>query len=554
MSRSPRSARDDVAPYLLGWRALSSHLRQGFSWSGNERDTAFVGHGNGLFSDVSAISGLDVLDDGRAAVTLDLDLDGDLDVLRVGRGSPRLRCLENRGKPHGNFVGVRIVGMGSMQDGVGAKVTLTAADGQERSFVRRAGSGFLAQESPWTLVAMPRGGAVSGMVVWPDGTVEVFPDLIVGRRYILRQGTGKAQRFVPPSSIVLAAELEDHGHERSSSRVVASAPLPFPSLLILDQEGARRRVLGTKRKGAISQPQPTLLHVYSVDCVHCVKELPALSAAALTLGEQGVALLALSSDPAAEQLRAKGLLEKVHWPAARGRAPQQALRLLEAVGAYLGDDEGPLVLPASFLFDGDGRLVVLYKGAVSGAQLQADLGLAAALDPGNRRVFSGLRPGRWAMAPRGEEGQAFAGFLRSRGLVEGAKELEALIIEVQGMEQGTALVQVAQARWLQGRREDALVLMEKALGLAGTPVEVRAEWLRSLASMEGLLHRNAAALEHWQASLVLDPGNDPARIGLGVALYRLGRLEAYGAILLDLSQRAPGLGAQLRRIVGDEGP
>ena len=63
--------------YEGSWRALNKLMRRGRSWSGNERHKAFWQGKKGVFWDVSHSSGLDFLDDGRAASVVDWDFDGD---------------------------------------------------------------------------------------------------------------------------------------------------------------------------------------------------------------------------------------------------------------------------------------------------------------------------------------------------------------------------------------------------------------------------------------------------------------------------------------------
>ena len=53
----------------------------GASWSGSERNNAFLNLGDGTFADASAVLGIDFMDDARAVVTTDWDGDGDLDVI-----------------------------------------------------------------------------------------------------------------------------------------------------------------------------------------------------------------------------------------------------------------------------------------------------------------------------------------------------------------------------------------------------------------------------------------------------------------------------------------
>ena len=55
-------------------------LKEGFSFSGFERDHLWVNRGGERFVDISGITGIDSPTDGRGAANGDLDNDGDLDL------------------------------------------------------------------------------------------------------------------------------------------------------------------------------------------------------------------------------------------------------------------------------------------------------------------------------------------------------------------------------------------------------------------------------------------------------------------------------------------
>ena len=67
----------------------------------------------GRFADISATSGLDFPDDGRAVGSLDWDLDGDLDVWVTNRNAPRLRLMRNDTEHQNDYVAFRLVGNGT---------------------------------------------------------------------------------------------------------------------------------------------------------------------------------------------------------------------------------------------------------------------------------------------------------------------------------------------------------------------------------------------------------------------------------------------------------
>ena len=108
---------------------LKHMLRAGRSWSGRERHCVYLNTGgHGRFADVSATSGLDLIDDGRGLAMTDWDADGDLDLWISNRNAPQLRFLRNDAAG-GSWIALRLVGDGERtnRDAVGARVAVTVA-------------------------------------------------------------------------------------------------------------------------------------------------------------------------------------------------------------------------------------------------------------------------------------------------------------------------------------------------------------------------------------------------------------------------------------------
>ena len=61
-------------------------IREGRSFSGKERHCCYLNTGASRFANVSAATGLDLIDDGRAAGVVDMDQDGDLDIIAGNLG------------------------------------------------------------------------------------------------------------------------------------------------------------------------------------------------------------------------------------------------------------------------------------------------------------------------------------------------------------------------------------------------------------------------------------------------------------------------------------
>ena len=84
-----------IARYEDTWETINRLIRRGGSWSGFERNCFFVQSDAGEFLNVSAVSGLDVIEDGRGLAVLDFDRDGDPDLLLKSRSSPQVRLWRN---------------------------------------------------------------------------------------------------------------------------------------------------------------------------------------------------------------------------------------------------------------------------------------------------------------------------------------------------------------------------------------------------------------------------------------------------------------------------
>ena len=151
------------------------------SQSGNERNHLFLNQGDAELKDVSLISGLDSIADGRANAVWDFDRDGHQDIALLNANNPFLQLFHNQLKSvdpnNSNFIAVQLTGGNhtgqatdewSNRDGIGAVITVKAGD---RSFVReaRAGEGFAAQNSKILLVGIGDQTVAELSVRWPSG-------------------------------------------------------------------------------------------------------------------------------------------------------------------------------------------------------------------------------------------------------------------------------------------------------------------------------------------------------------------------------------------------
>ena len=153
MSQSPIDdfSERSVTRYRQGWKALNRLLHEDRSFSGHERNCAFLNTGGDVrrqpFADISAASGLDFDDDARAVALADWDFDGDLDIWITNRTAPRIRFLRNNHVSSNHFLAIQLIGNGKTtnRDAVGARVEVVLAGDQNAPLLKTmtAGDGFL---------------------------------------------------------------------------------------------------------------------------------------------------------------------------------------------------------------------------------------------------------------------------------------------------------------------------------------------------------------------------------------------------------------------------
>ena len=136
---------------------------------------------------------------GRGAAYADYDGDGDLDlVITDNNGAARL--LRNDGGNRNHYLRVRTVGTTSNRDGIGARVTVTAA-GRRQWAVVKTGSSYCSQsELPLTFGLGAAAVPARVEVRWPSGRVDVV-DARADTTTTIREGeTGAASPAGRPPS------------------------------------------------------------------------------------------------------------------------------------------------------------------------------------------------------------------------------------------------------------------------------------------------------------------------------------------------------------------
>ncbi|HUF63146.1 MAG TPA: ASPIC/UnbV domain-containing protein, partial [Verrucomicrobiales bacterium] len=190
MSQSPVDDFSEAAlvSYQQGWQALNRLLHEDRSFSGHERHSAYLNCGSGAFANVSAVTGLDFAEDGRAIGLVDWNFDGLIDMWITNRTAPRLRFLLNQTETSNRFIALYLEGNGTTtnRDAIGARVEALDFE-QPLIKTKYAGEGFLSQSSGWMHIGLGRrDDPVRVEVKWPNGRPEVFEGLEPDAFYVLR--------------------------------------------------------------------------------------------------------------------------------------------------------------------------------------------------------------------------------------------------------------------------------------------------------------------------------------------------------------------------------
>jgi hypothetical protein len=154
----------------------------------------FRNKGNGKFDDVTDRVGTALRQAvvGRGAAYLDIDNDGDLDlVLTTSNGAAKL--LRNDNGNQNDMLRIKTVGTRSNRDGIGAKITVTTSEGLHLFKMVKSGSSYLSQsELPVTFgLGKPRANKVVSLdIVWPSGKRESARNILPNQFLTLEEGKG----------------------------------------------------------------------------------------------------------------------------------------------------------------------------------------------------------------------------------------------------------------------------------------------------------------------------------------------------------------------------
>jgi hypothetical protein len=148
--------------------------------------------GNRRFEEVTDRAGavFQLSEVGRGAAFGDIDNDGDTDVV-VGNDSGPVRLLINNVGARQHWIGLRLLGVPSARDALGARVGVMRKDRSTLWRRARSDGSYGSANDPRVLVGLgPLVEPPTVKVLWPSGRVEEFASAAVDRYTTLKEGNG----------------------------------------------------------------------------------------------------------------------------------------------------------------------------------------------------------------------------------------------------------------------------------------------------------------------------------------------------------------------------
>ena len=175
----------------------------------DEPNISYRNRGDLSFEDVSSDWGLDMPGVSHGAAFADLDRDGDLDIV-VNNLNANVAVYVNEGTD-GHRLLIRLEGTRSDRFGVGARVTIHTAAGQQTRLLTLA-RGYLGADEPLIHFGLGAQTAVQKLIVdWPSGSRQVFVDVPADRLLTVTEPTQPGLQTPAPAAPKPLFEAADPG-------------------------------------------------------------------------------------------------------------------------------------------------------------------------------------------------------------------------------------------------------------------------------------------------------------------------------------------------------
>jgi thiol-disulfide isomerase/thioredoxin len=326
---------------------MAKILEDGFSFSGFERDKLYLSDRGERFVDISGLSGVDAVSDGRGAAYADFDNDGDSDIFLTSLQGQAHHLFRNDVGQHRGFLRVTLHGRDSGNDAYGAQVRVKTSQGV-LARIKAGGSGFVSQSDPRLLFGLGDDDSAQWLEVhWPSGLTQRFGAIAAGSSVLIREGSAELEylqerRFSLPDPLAADALVHQALRPRLGEQ--------FPSLTLTDLQGIKLESSDLSS----SSGRPLVVNLWATWCVPCRAEMPQLEKLYPKLQAAGVDLIGISVDVAEARRKIPSYLKRIGISYPSYTTDESSLELL-----YSGDQ---LFVPITFILDGDFRVIEILSG------------------------------------------------------------------------------------------------------------------------------------------------------------------------------------------------
>ncbi len=267
---------------------MSAIFEEGLSFSGFERDSLRIRRGAAGFLDISGVSGIDSISDGRGAAYADFDNDGDTDIFLVALQGTAHYLFRNNVGQDSSFLRIDLLGTTSGPDAFGAVVRVKTSAGILTK-LKAGGSGYLAQHDPRLLFGLGEDPDAEWVeVTWPNGGVQRLGPVSAGTALRIVEGEPEAM-VVEESRFRLVDPLS--AEDTLLARLTIERNAPFPDLRMSSSNGEATNLHQLLKPG-----RRALLNLWATYCIPCRREMPELQKLSPALEASGIDLIGISLD------------------------------------------------------------------------------------------------------------------------------------------------------------------------------------------------------------------------------------------------------------------
>ena len=527
--------------YEQGWNAINELIRADGTWSGYERNVFFANNRDGTFSDVSAVAGLDFLEDGRSLSFCDIDQDGRLEIILKSRSAPQLRVLKNVIVDLPPSISFRLKGTRSNRDAIGASITIEAGKLSQTRMLQ-AGSAFLSQHSKDLLFGLGAdNGPVHATIHWPGGLVQELRNLPANHRIWVEEGAepSRVEPFRPVGALKPSTPVSAGERLPTNVETWLLAPVRAPDFALPDLGGQTQTLSAARGKTVLLNFGTTV----SPDCAEVLATLEKNRSRWSTQGLQAFAINVAESassgadqEASSDQLRAFTHQNRFTFPLIRGS--EDIAAIYNILYRQLFDRHRDMSLPTSFLINGDGYIVKVYQGALSAEHVGQDILRIPTTDP--ERLARALHfPSTKYGLVFGRNHLSSGALFFQRGYLEQAEASFQQALQ-DDPESAEALYGIGSVYLNQNKQADARQMFERCVKLKPNyPETLPDAWnnLGVLATRDGNVTQS---IEYFQQALKINPRHLLSLENLGNAY----RLEKRWNEAQEVLERAVGVSSE----------